>query len=663
MINKFKKIISIVLAIGSILIAGNFAIAASGAGTPGSGGIGTPSQWINKGGQLFTNPSNAVINVGGCNGCGGGSFSDISGTSTEIAYFDLAGKGTSDDLATRNPLTKETYIGYRTGAGQFTNALKLGNFVGTLIPDGTGFERHDSGISDSFVLSAAVDGTTIGGGTNTLIQGYVSQADNIFATGTYDENGAGLDYTNGLLGVVGSVYVFDNGFEAVYSDNGNTYIGRMLIEAGGVETQYNDQITGREMISVVQSDMVRFGNYSGFGNRMISELNDVDQYFRVSGLYNSSTNTYGEMLRLGADDGIMGMGDIEGINSHIGYFADDSVGEAYVNGFKKLNPVWTPTNLSDGFTGTGLNDLQYISTVTYSGPYPNSYNVGIATVGSVYVNIISITTPGFVTGDTVTDGAGSTGTIIGGSEVDGFFIIAPIIDSGWTSATSLSDISTGAAATVTGAAYTDTYSWSDTHGGSGAILPCLNFFVLNNGLQLGFTSPTGHTVGDSWDFTMTPGYTYSRIALFDGKNNLAILGDVDSEKNSTTIGVYDASKSIQLNSKGTVNIGAVNDVLTRLYVDVGNKIIQNYTEGTFKISDINGNKDVFITNPNTGFVHLGDNGLGNRTFIELDDVNQTITINNVQSYADDAAATGAGLVTGNVYKTTTGGSTYLKIVP
>lgn len=37
--------------------------------------------------------------------------------------------------------------------------------------------------------------------------------------------------------------------------------------------------------------------------------------------------------------------------------------------------------------------------------------------------------------------------------------------------------------------------------------------------------------------------------------------------------------------------------------------------------------------------------------------------NSVPSYADDAAATGAGLVTGDVYKTTTGGSTFLKIVP
>lgn len=37
--------------------------------------------------------------------------------------------------------------------------------------------------------------------------------------------------------------------------------------------------------------------------------------------------------------------------------------------------------------------------------------------------------------------------------------------------------------------------------------------------------------------------------------------------------------------------------------------------------------------------------------------------NSVPTYADDAAAIGGGLTTGDVYKTTTGGSTFLKIVP
>jgi len=98
MINKFKKIISIVLAIGAILIAGNFAIAASGAGTPGAGGIGTPSQWINKGGQLFTNPNNAIINVGGCNGCSGSPSSPLTGV-----QYNISNAFTADSNFTRDP--------------------------------------------------------------------------------------------------------------------------------------------------------------------------------------------------------------------------------------------------------------------------------------------------------------------------------------------------------------------------------------------------------------------------------------------------------------------------------------------------------------------------------------------------------------------------------
>lgn len=41
----------------------------------------------------------------------------------------------------------------------------------------------------------------------------------------------------------------------------------------------------------------------------------------------------------------------------------------------------------------------------------------------------------------------------------------------------------------------------------------------------------------------------------------------------------------------------------------------------------------------------------------------TITLTDIPSYADDAAAISGGLTTGNIYKTTTGGSTFLKIIP
>ena len=54
---------------------------------------------------------------------------------------------------------------------------------------------------------------------------------------------------------------------------------------------------------------------------------------------------------------------------------------------------------------------------------------------------------------------------------------------------------------------------------------------------------------------------------------------------------------------------------------------------------------------------------GNGTIITINDLTQLIKITNVPAYADDAAAVTGGLTTGNLYKTTVLGSTFLKIVP
>jgi len=62
-----------------------------------------------------------------------------------------------------------------------------------------------------------------------------------------------------------------------------------------------------------------------------------------------------------------------------------------------------------------------------------------------------------------------------------------------------------------------------------------------------------------------------------------------------------------------------------------------------------------------GVVTIGN--LISGTYIKVDDLNQKITVNNVPTYADDAAAITGGLTTGMLYKTTTGGTTSLNIVP
>lgn len=96
-------------------------------------------------------------------------------------------------------------------------------------------------------------------------------------------------------------------------------------------------------------------------------LDDANKFFEVSGL-----NSTGNMLKLDANTGLMGMGDVSNTNSHIGIYADDTNSIAYVDGLKTEVPNWTPSDLADKFTGTGLNDMQYDNTVNYSGVYPNT---------------------------------------------------------------------------------------------------------------------------------------------------------------------------------------------------------------------------------------------------------------------------------------------------
>lgn len=98
--------------------------------------------------------------------------------------------------------------------------------------------------------------------------------------------------------------------------------------------------------------------------------------------------------------------------------------------------------------------------------------------------------------------------------------------------------------------------------------------------------------------------------------------------------------------------------------DQGNLDIASQESSLTKITDLDGinyYKTGFTTTG--GYAILGDIDGGNSTYIKVDDLNQQITITNVPTYADDAAAITGGLTTGMLYKTTTGGITALNIVP
>ena len=610
----------------------------------------------------------------GTGGSGGsGPFTGITGTPTQIAYFDLAGNGYSDGLATRNPLTNETYIGYRTGAGQFTNALHLGNFLGSFITDGVGFQRHDAG-ADNYTLSMAIDATAMGGTENTLITGYVDLTNGIFSNITFDDFNFDAGYSN--ASIYGNLSINDNKARIQYSDNDTTYKVSTNYDGNGIVNRYEDIGTGRVLKSIVDATTVRGGDFgSTGGNNMRYVLDDANKFFEVSGL-----NSTGDMLKLDANTGLMGIGDVSNTNSHIGIYADDTNSIAYVDGLKTEVVNWTPILLSDGFTGTGLNDMHYDSTVSYTGPYPNTYTATIVSVGSVNVNIVSITTSGFVTGDTVSDGAGSTGTIIGGSEVDGFFIIDPIIDAGWTSATSLSDISTGASATVSGAQYVDTFSWSSTDGGSGIIIPCWSYILLNNNISVGFDNITGHTLGDSWEWEMIAGYVYSKMARFDGYNKKIKIGDVDDSDDAPyTEWVMKGNKDGITNSLGKAEFFLVKDTYGEMFKVRGDQTA--LTGYAFFKNQFSNNYPFRIEYDNNGIgfgikiiddvnkrAFIGDkDGNGNNTLLTVDDDTETITLNAshissaLSAYDDDSDAGSNGVIAGELYQTTGAGASPLNV--
>jgi len=67
-------------------------------------------------------------------------------------------------------------------------------------------------------------------------------------------------------------------------------------------------------------------------------------------------------------------------------------------------------------------------------------------------------------------------------------------------------------------------------------------------------------------------------------------------------------------------------------------------------------------NINSNGITLGNLSGGNNTKITVDDVTQLVTISNVPTYADETTAIGAGLTTGQVYKSYDGQNYFLAIV-
>lgn len=112
------------------------------------------------------------------------------------------------------------------------------------------------------------------------------------------------------------------------------------------------------------------------------------------------------------------------------------------------------------------------------------------------------------------------------------------------------------------------------------------------------------------------------------------LGELLGSANNTFLSITDIDATMKFAASARFYAGAFN--ASQIYLDC------DYTTSTYAI---------------------GATNFGNGTSLTIDDLHQRITATNVPAFANDAAATGAGLTTGQIYKTTTAGSTFLKIVP
>lgn len=206
--------------------------------------------------------------------------------------------------------------------------------------------------------------------------------------------------------------------------------------------------------------------------------------------------------------------------------------------------------------------------------------------------------------------------------------------------------------------------------------------VLNdiNGNKIGeitFGNDSGHSGGESWTASSSLGtFPWGQILSDSNGDEFVIARPVfgsysfgagndltgNLHGNGTRLQINDELAELGLFVKHYFRIEAPGIGTPIVLADMETGIWSQYGN-SFRVLDYYGNNWGNV-NPQGSVVAWGDlSNSGNGTTLTIDDVNQLVTITNVPTYADDAAAITGGLTTGQLYKTTTGGITSLNIVP
>lgn len=199
------------------------------------------------------------------------------------------------------------------------------------------------------------------------------------------------------------------------------------------------------------------------------------------------------------------------------------------------------------------------------------------------------------------------------------------------------------------------------------------------------------------DATQTLVNTFNNFSVQDPANNqwlyidvanhLAAAGDYSLAYNYTNTTWDDNAETITNRLNGVFSVTDQTGISPWIYVNVhlgaqqvvvGDYAV-NYNATQAIVNDVGGfirmqcNNAFSVQNP-AGDISLsvdstaqeyfiGAKGFNNNTYLDINDATKLITVTNVPTYANDAAATTAGLTTGQLYKTTTSGITALNILP
>ena len=236
----------------------------------------------------------------------------------------------------------------------------------------------------------------------------------------------------------------------------------------------------------------------------------------------------------------------------------------------------------------------------------------------------------------------------------------------------------------------DTFAWNDNQGNSDSGVPITGLYqLLSYNVLIIFSSTTGAVTGDSWSFGYSEGA--SRMLALDGGDfkfgpfstpgGFISLGDVDGAVSATqfmmlpglnAIGVlgdfYQVQQPAFFGLAPAYSLATVSGASTFGNIMISSGIDGNSgTEASIAFGSL-----LNFTNDNwrvgSNIFDVGDNSFGIATdgigpALTIDIITGYITLYNVPTFPDDATASGAGLISGTLYKTTTGGITSLNIVP